>query len=355
MHWYGWIPILTSRLLIRPARSRLNENSSSILGCPREHLLNLRINNTHANHNTLSKDKYSKSFSPAIRESIKSVFNPPAGTDIYYYLRDLDDINTEILYTIVLAMDYSGRVKKIGIFEYPDPQITVVVDVIDIEQNGLVTLKLVCCQESQFYKQDFLVKQLFGELRDIYHEHVYGPHGDFQLKPVPSNDLNKEAAIDEIFWQYQNKILEYHAKAKNMIGDIEKLSYGNASLRHFHNSSDLICSACGEMVYALSFTNLFQKSKMEERSIHNAISSFQNLCKHLDHIFELRSISTNWMVLILTLMAAFIASYNLGSVLLPIYTWHFASISTLGIFLFLRLVSYSITRRRQLPVTTIRL
>lgn len=344
MYWYGWIPILTFKLQVSPALKKLRKNSlktSSNI----EFLLRPKIDQVKArlDHPSIQKKKkYTEIFSESVRDSIKSVFNPSSNTTIFYYLRDFNDINIRDYVRVVVSIDNNGIVKKIGLFDINTPDLLAIAEVMEIEESGLTKYRIVEGDE------DVYSKQLFGEIRDIYHEHVYSPHGDFALRPVKPGAGSRDKAIEEIFDQYQMKILQYHSLTKNLLNQIEE-SYGTASHRNFHNLLTILCAAKGEMIYALSFINLFDLSIQKENSIRNSINSIENLSKHFHVLTDLKSIIVNWKVIILTLAAVWIASYHFGSELFPQNGWLLSFVITGFMWLIIKFFASRSTKKRHFP------
>ncbi|MBW2596499.1 MAG: hypothetical protein JRC93_11110 [Deltaproteobacteria bacterium] len=331
MYWFGWIPILTHRLLIRPALEKLFEKSISFDDLDDERFVGNQC--------------YMGSFTADVRAAIKNTLEPALDTSVFYYVKNFDDTDSNIFQRVAVSVDSDGYVKRIGLFGYPDPDVVAVAQILEIEKTGLTKFRLEQHVECSAHMKDVFIKHLFGEIRDIYHEHIYAPHGDFPLRPVKSSGGEKQDAIDEIFWQYQIKILDYHSIIRTAINKVEELSLASTSVRFFHDITINLCSATGEMSYALSFVNLFQKSQEEESSIKNAIISFENLTRHLEFVSGLKSISTNLMALSLTFIATALAVSQITSNLDPIPRWSITLISAASMTIGLRLIAALKTKR----------
>ena len=335
MYWYGWIPIMTSRLLFAPALKKIERSAQRLWH--NEYVLKPKIDQLpQKNRGRNTGEDGRDVFGQEARKEINSLFKPPAGARTYYYLRDFDDIAVHKLKRVALSMDGDGKVKKIGIFDYNALKCIGIAEVTAIEENGLTHFRL---ENTLSHLKHIVAKQLFGEIRDIYHEHLYAPHGDFPLRPVCCDTDDREKALDDIFRQYQDKILIYHSQAKKQLNDIEK-SYATASPRSLHDLRKTLCSAIGEMSYALSFASLFNRPDIEKKSIENAMLSFENLSRRQDCLLDLKSHVSNWMILVITLAAAAIAGYQIFK------TIRVSILFVLMAFLFLRLVSFQQTKTR---------
>ena len=145
-------------------------------------------------------------------------------------------------------------------------------------------------------------------MRDFYHEHIYAASGDFALRPVLADD--ERDAVRKILHQYQAKIIDYHSEIKNCLSLFESSTIVPSS-RSLLDLMEDICSARGEMIYAMSFARLFDLPEDCLMSVERAYRSFTVLKDRTEPILSIASMALNQKVLILTLVLTFSAAYSL--------------------------------------------
>ncbi|MBU4000581.1 hypothetical protein KKG29_05445 [Patescibacteria group bacterium] len=348
MSWYGWIPIITSTLLVENVIRDIRRSSLST-ETRNEHLLLPKIN--QAELIPLSgqdKQKYNRRFDQSTRATMRFHLNPASTDEVYYYLRDFDDKDTTNLHRVAVIVNNDGFVKKVALFGFSNPKLEALAVIENIETTGLMNYELI---HGEPYTH---AMQLFGEVRDIYHEHIYAPHGDFALQPVEIESNNKDEAIKKIFAQYQKKILLYHSLIKNMIHEVGD-GYGIKSARNFENVSAILSSAKGEMVYARSFIRLFNLPENSMASINNSLESLNILTVRFNDLLLLRSLLSNTRIYIITLVATIYAALQLAKIVAPSYPVIFSFVSTIVVILLIGYHSHTTTKKRKIPKITLEL
>jgi len=348
MWYFGWIPILTSTLLvdvaIRDLRKKLIPTTER-----NEYLYPLKVDQREIKAwDEKQKSNYKKYFDENTRKDLLvklNLISLKEENDAIFYLRDFDDKDPNKLNIVVFTINMSNIVEDIGIFDFPEGTLNASAKITSIDSTGLVTFKI-------NYAASSWIKQIFGEVRDLYHEHIYAPHGDFPLQPIGIEENNKSEAVSQIFYQYQEKILLYHRRIKRSLNILEN-RYGSHSSRHFLDVSTITSYAIGEMSYALSFINLFNLEQNQEKSINNSLTSFTNLSRKFAEISTVKSFALNWKILILTLAATWIASFQISSI---IYPKHPLAISIFVTLIILEVInihsSQSTKKRNDLPMMT---
>lgn len=283
MFWFGWVPILTSKLLCEHALKQLR-----LIAVPLgkgEYFLPSK-----ANSKTSSQDLFTEN----VRESIMAEIKKES-PEIFYFFKKFSDISIGGLKRVAISIGEENLVRNIGIFSCPEFSMEALARVVEIEDTGLVKFEVKASGSEYIYAE-----HLFGEIRDIYHEHIYVPHGDFPLRPVRAADRSQALAM--IFNQYDRKILLYHKIVKNLLEDLGN-GYGAKSLRHFSHLDEIIASGRGEMIHAMSFANLFKLSETHLKSIQNSYNSLEVLLNKLNCLRALRSSTENTKLFFLTLLS----------------------------------------------------
>lgn len=312
MSWYGWIPVLTSNLLVEQAVGKLRITAISTK-IKNNYILPPKIEQTETSVRSGEQLKnHIDYFDSSIINNLKDHFNLSSEDEVFYYLRDFDDKEHSKLSIVALSLNQNYTIKQIGLFNFPESKLKAFANINYIESTGLVQYKLTNGTLHIY------AKQLFGEIRNIYHEHVYASHGDFALRPVHIKGEDKNEAIIKIFEQYQLKILTYHKYIKNKLSDMKSTDSSSQDLYNLHS---IISSGKGEMVYALSFVNLFDLKEKEKQSIKNSLKSLQILSEKFDNLVEFKEMFRNWKIFFLTFIATIYASFNILETIWPSYGW----------------------------------
>lgn len=349
MYCYGWIPILTSKLAVQDAIRKLKRDVVST-SPENEFILNHKIdqNNSSKPTNSSNSESFRKDninyFSDSIRDTIKSHLKSSSDDLTFFYMRDFDDEDSSKLERVAVVIDKKCYVKSIGIFGSEEEPLSIRASArVDlIESTGLV--------QYQMLQGDFRVgaKQLFGEIRDIYHEHIYAPHGDFPLRPVSIKNCDRDEVIELIFKQYRKKIISYHSSIKFLMSKLEQ-GYGDKSPADYDRLSTIFLSAQGEMVYALSFINLFNLPAAEEKSIRNSLESLRVLNERFKNLIKFKEVVVNWKIGMLSYLGAVIAGLQLAYMIKSSFSIYTILIPSLTFALF-----YYVVRKFRYRVSTIK-
>lgn len=219
MIFWGWIPILTKKVLFEYFIDQLEQNGWE----------------------KVSEDE---------KESIRYILKTNEIRCYRYY--DSEDKNGKKFKAIVCINNY----KIIHVFMHDSEDNIKAHAECAIHDDGIVEIKLDSDESSTK-----IAKRIYILIRDIYHSHTHhGMYDDLLLKPVIAD--NKKEAIEKILNQYEKKIIEYHRVIKE---DIEKQ-------KDFPEAIKQITKFNGEMTYALAFTKL-TKLHNQEHEIYNSIFS----------------------------------------------------------------------------------
>src|SRR4030042_5262293 len=185
MSYFGWIPILTPKLLFLEAIKDLE--TYCLTNTDDECILPPKINLSSSSKLTKKQEiGYCGFFTEELKQQIKNHLQVAENEKLYLYLRDFDDIDIHSLTKVAFTVDRTtSKIRKIGIFSHTTFKIIAIAEILAIEDTGLINYKL----KGKY--NPLSVKKIFGEIRDIYHEHIYVPHGDFALMPVETNDRNE--------------------------------------------------------------------------------------------------------------------------------------------------------------------
>ncbi len=112
MSWYGWIPIITSTLLVEKVIRDLRRSSLST-ETRNEYLLLPKIDQAELIPlSEQDKQKYKHSFDQSTRATMRSHLEPASTDEVYYYLRDFDDKDTTNLHRVAVIINNDGFVKN---------------------------------------------------------------------------------------------------------------------------------------------------------------------------------------------------------------------------------------------------
>lgn len=234
-YWFGWIPILTNEILIDYYIVNLRETATKLTGEDKKRIDGI-----------LSKD------------------------GLYYkWVKESDESPTNIA-SIVVSIGDNNKVDDILIFD-EQGQLKVH-SLCTVENDGIVKINLLFPKKNYESK---IVAQCYIIVRDVYHSHTHHyKHEDLLLSPVKANE--RKEASHKILKQYLTKIPEYHKKIRKSIEIEEKID----------QTATLITKAKGEMLYALSFINLFKSDIDNSQSLNfifsNAHASIEVLSKEIE-------------------------------------------------------------------------
>ncbi len=243
--WFGWLPILSDSLMPKRAVAELTDSS-----------VGTDVDRTFVSApvgedvKRADKDK-KRAFPQKVLEYIRSTLGAAAGDSVFCYLRDFDDTGRNPPRRVAIAMDADAFVTKVGIFGNDGHECEVLAEIQELETNGKLGFRLT---GGKYAAQDWpYPDQVFGVVRDVYHEHVYAASTDFALYPAKAKNWSE--AAQHILGQYRQKIIDYHRAAR--------LSLSKAETSLFHRRGDafdqaeLIASGQGEMLYAQAFVRHF--------------------------------------------------------------------------------------------------
>ncbi len=267
MIFWGWIPILTKKVLFEYLIDRLEQNGWE----------------------KVSEEE---------KESIRYILKTDEIQCYRYY--DSEDKNGKKFKAIICITDY----KIIHVFMHDSEDNIKAHSECTIHDDGIVEIKLDSDTASTK-----VAKRIYILIRNVYHSHTHhGAYDDLLLKPVIAD--NKKEAIEKILNQYEKKIIEYHRTIKD---DIE-------NEKDFPLAIKQITKSNGEMAYALAFTELTKLQIKEPESYNsifsNSIQSINVLAKETELIYNNSlSRSLNGLtiaILVLTFPIAIDAIYKIS-------------------------------------------
>lgn len=300
--WYGWIPILTETPLFSISA---NDAYEAKLPVSSNHTYILEASFADGETEDFDDDAVTRAFSQDFTKAVRKFLKLRNQDKMLCYLRTLDGDRTHFREAkrIVITLDDDSRIKRLAILDIDSSTLDASAR-ITISPEGLVRITLLTRHENI----DILtwVKHIFFNVRDFYHEHIYGSETDSLLQPV--NAKNRDEAVARISMQFQEKIPDYHSK---IIRSLSLLSHPLTA--NFPNlvaiTSSYINSAKGEMIHALAFGSLFRVRKSFHHSIGCALSSFDNLRGELDTVaatkYSSASSAFNAVAVLLTLLSTF--------------------------------------------------
>jgi len=237
--WFGWIPILTTKLISKYFIKKLDTE----------------------------KEKLSEGEKKFLQEQGENL-DKTLSRNGKYYLRYLySDVGNK-KFKVIVSID--GQNKIDNIFMYSSDNEIKVHAICNVEDTGLVNIGL--AYPVGFPGEYQLIKQAYIITKEVYHFHTHHKKTkDLLLKPVGiEQTANRINAIGKIIDHYDEKIIKYHRTIK--INVDSKKSLGDAIT--------LIVKAKGEMTYGRAFGKLF------EREIENGAKSylfaFSNALKSID-------------------------------------------------------------------------
>ena len=227
--YYGWIPILTKNLLFDYFIKELEKEKRLVEG-----------------------------------ENQKKLDEILSKTNGRYYIHETHEDVKDNKFKAIISVDDANAIDHILIFR--DNNIrndnTASYASCDIDNNGLVVLKLEYPEEECAWKEHEIIKQVYIIIRDVYHHHT---HHELQeeILLLPEHAKDKTDAIKKIINQYQEKIITYHTVIRRYINDE----------REFDTPRDLVVKAKGEMIYASAFVKLFRGDIEEHQSYSSVFSN----------------------------------------------------------------------------------
>jgi hypothetical protein len=270
MKFWGWIPILTSKILYEYLIDELE----------------------HTNFGPITKEN---------KELIELIL----GTDEYDYSvqEDSEDENSNIFKAIACLKD-----KKVEhLFFFDENDILKAHARCLICDNGIVRIELddKSAALSQGIKPT-VAKRAYIIIRDIYHSHTHHEKYDDYLLQLVVADNQKEA-IEKILGQYEEKIVMYH---KTIRTDLKYVDFDAAI--------SLITLAKGEMKYASAFVGLqsTQNPYFEcyNNIFSNSLSSISLLADDVEMKINNNTVcylnTLTVLIIVLTLPVTYITVYN---------------------------------------------
>ncbi|NMG83789.1 MAG: hypothetical protein GIS02_06265 [Methanosarcinales archaeon] len=235
--YYGWIPILTKDLLFGYFIKEL-ENEKKMVEGEEKKKLDKRLSKTSGR----------------------------------YYIHETHEDVKDKKFKVIISVDDRDAIDHIFIFKYSNPTLSdknIAAEAsCNIEDNGLVTLKLEYPEEKVAWKEHEIIKQVYIIIREVYHHHTHHePQEEILLQPVSAKD--KTDAIIKIINQYQEKIISYHTLIRTDI----KCEGG------FDDARNLVAKAKEEMAYASAFVNTFERNIKDPQSYFFV---FSNALKPID-------------------------------------------------------------------------
>jgi len=227
MAWYGWIPILTSRILFEKCIERLEEN-------------------TNKNDGLWTKP------SEEDKKLLDKALGKNNGT---YYMGFVNEDKENKEFKFVISVD-NYKIDHIAIFDEGNRIVT------HAECNFINDTSLVSIQWKEGLnplEEKKKAQQIYAKIRDVYHLHTHHEKPfDLLLNPIEEKSLSevgdtaefekiKKYIILKILEQYEWKIIEYLKIIKDDVKEYEE------------DARKMITMAKGEMKYASSFVNLFKE------------------------------------------------------------------------------------------------
>lgn len=132
------------------------------------------------------------------------------------------------------------------------------------------------------------LKQSFAVVRDLFHTHLHNPSNeDFSLTPVETS--SEEQAIQDILNQYKMKVVNYHRFVKRHLDRMETRYTGQSA-----QSCQVYCNCgMGEMLYAHVFLDRFLADDAGYRTLtkvfQTARESLEVLHQRASDVVDLQS------------------------------------------------------------------
>lgn len=175
---------------------------------------------------------------------------------------------------IVLSIDKDYKIDYVFIFD--DKWKLESLTACEIQSTGLLKMHIL------FQREELggnVAREIYIIIRDIYHQHTHhqveDSQGDILLNPVLANDETE--AVKGINEKFQRKIVSYLKIMRNI-----------SKAGNFYATYNFAKTAKGEMIYALSFIELFKDSQPDlnlERyrfTYSNTIQAIDILAKDLE-------------------------------------------------------------------------
>src|SRR4030066_9065 len=142
MSYFGWIPILTPKLLFLEAITDLE--TYCLTNTDNECILSPKIDLSSSSKLTKKQEiGYCGFFTEELKQQIRNHLQIAENEKLYLYLRDFDDINIQSLTKVAFTIDRTtSKIRKMGIFSHTTFKSIAIAEILDIEETGLVNYKL---------------------------------------------------------------------------------------------------------------------------------------------------------------------------------------------------------------------
>jgi len=301
MLWFGWIPILTEEVLLSKAIAKARKSAVAV---PLANTYIIATEPYCAPQTSATPHELAGPFTLEVLATFREALQPPPGAEVFCYIRTFNDIDPSRTTYVAVSTGGTGTIAKVAMFSYPTPDPEIVVGIESISREGLVRFGFRGGRHQRLER--VYANSVFGVVRDFYHEHIYATSTDFALRPVLAE--NEQAAVREIFRQYQEKIVDYHGDIKGGLSDLESHA-GRRSPRGIAALARTVSWALGEMTYARSFAQLFSLPRPCLQSIDRASQSFRVLRVRVQSLVAQSSFGINAKLLVLTAMLLFFAVF----------------------------------------------
>lgn len=310
-NWYGWIPILTSKLMLSlddTTQTSLSSHSPLIVDW--EQLVSDQLSIRELSRFLqLFGERYNRSAHFKIEESHQKI--------TYSYKATLTDTWLELIkkikHPIIISLNKKGahikecpscNKKTINLcvtILKPFSNETIISANVYIHPNGLALYELTDAN----YSQHFLVNQVHKLVRDIFHQHVHHRSDLLLLTTEATSDLEALSCFQK---SYISKFLSY----KKLI----KYFATNKVVRNYPEAIKLIALASGELLYAKNLIEHIMPPQFPEKNFFEFVDKIlTNFEKYIENKITSYLTVSRIGLSVIGLMATFV--FSLSSIIPP--------------------------------------
>lgn len=259
----------------------------------------------------------------------------------YYRIYTSEDVKNK-KFEFIVAVDKDNRVDKIY---YSKGKKLKALAHCEIDNKGLVKL------EVEYYNKEKevldgskkadeyeIAYDFYRIVRNIYHRHTHHEDSkDSSLKIVPTKD--RLHGIEQILSHFEQKTIIAHKRLRDTMKFPKRYGY----------AAKLITQSRGEMIYALNFVNLFKKDISEDKEkeykfvFSNALQSLNVLADKIEKEYDYK---LNHTIAILTYGILLLTTPITIDAILNVFEPKVGIIISLIIFLILLLVVLLVVRHK---------
>lgn len=277
--WYGWIPILSHKLLDLGVGGG-QDNSQS---CARS-LKFTEAQLTNRQRIALQEQGYNDDANKNwwVREKFEWLGDGP----------------NKKQHTVCILLSDEQEVSFVIIFSNIDSESALAVSKVEHKKlTGMIRFTVEC----QGCKEKVIAKQIFALVRDVYHRHVY-THSDFGVMPLRARSYDEGASL----------IWEKHYGVRVMIENHHKLRLaiqGITGKRGWLDAYRMCRAQIGELLYAESLAKLNDLRGDQVAACKRARQSYENMSQMIQVKFNiLTDISLH--IFALTVLAGGVAIHS---------------------------------------------